>query len=162
MWSTSLVSHLNDEGAEIFINDINLEQVLLTCRKYDVKSLDSSEIFDFDMDIYSPCALGATLNPSSIATEKQIDSINQLEDENRDSLLLAKKAIERGLLVNAGGLINVYSELKKFSREEALDQTRKIYNTTLDILNKSKEESITSYAAALKIANARLASKNKK
>jgi len=164
----SLVSHLNDEGAEIFINDINLEQVLLTCRKYDVKSLDSSEIFDFDMDIYSPCALGATLNPSSIAKLKCAivcgAANNQLEDENRDSLLLTKKAIifAPDFLVNAGGLINVYSELKKFSREEALDQTSKIYNTTLDILNKSKEESITSYAAALKIANARLASKNKK
>ena len=163
----SLVAHLNDEGAEIFINDINLEQVTLICKKYNVNSIQSSEIFDFDMDIYSPCALGATLNPISI--EKLKCSIicgaanNQLEDENRDSLLIANKAIifAPDFLVNAGGLINVYSEIKKFSREEALSQTRKIYNTTLDILRKSQVENITSYAAALKIANQRLLSNNK-
>jgi leucine dehydrogenase len=163
----SLVSHLNDEGAEIFINDINLEQVTLICKKYNVNSIQSSEMFDFDMDIYSPCALGATLNPISI--EKLKCSIicgaanNQLEDENRDSLLIANKAIifAPDFLVNAGGLINVYSEIKKFSREEALSQTSKIYNTTLDILRKSQVENITSYAAALKIANQRLLSNNK-
>ena len=38
-------------------------------------------------------------------------------------------------------------------------QTKEIYNTTLDILNKSKEEGITSYSAALKIAKNRIKAK---
>ena len=157
-----LVLHLVNEGAEIYINDINFEKVSSTCKKYNVRSLDSDEIFDFDMDIYSPCALGATLNPTNIGKLKCAiicgAANNQLEDEERDALLIEKKEIvfAPDFLVNAGGLINVYSEIKKFSSEEALNQTRKIYDTTLEILSKSLKENITSYSAALRMANERL------
>ena len=51
------------------------------------------------------------------------------------------------------------SELKGYNRDKALEQTKEIYNTTLDILNKSKEEGITSYSAALKIAKNRIEAK---
>lgn len=42
-------------------------------------------------------------------------------------------------LINAGGLINVYSELKQFSRAEALKQTEHIYKVTLDIFKSQKK-----------------------
>ena len=119
-------------------------------------------IFDLDMDIYAPCALGATINPDTIGRLKcEIiagAANNQLADELRDGKLCADKDIcyAPDFLINAGGLINVYSELKGYNREHALNQTRAIYNTTLEILNKADLEQITTHAAALEIAQQRI------
>ena len=60
-------------------------------------------------------------------------------------------------LINAGGLINVYSELHGYDREQALERTRKIYDTTLEILVKAEQEDITTHEAALKMAEQRIA-----
>ena len=62
-------------------------------------------------------------------------------------------------LINAGGLINVYSELKNFDEDKALRKTEEIYNTTISILNKSEKENISTHSAALSIAQERLSSK---
>ena len=59
-------------------------------------------------------------------------------------------------LINAGGLINVYSEINGYQREESLLQTKKIYDTTLEILLKAEDEDITTHKAALLIAEQRI------
>ena len=56
-------------------------------------------------------------------------------------------------LINAGGLINVYSELHNYDMNHALNQTRKIYDTTLEIFRKAELKNITTNDAALQIAN---------
>jgi len=52
-------------------------------------------------------------------------------------------------LINAGGLINVYSELSGYGKEEAMAKTANIRNTTIDILKKADAEGITPQTAAL-------------
>ena len=37
-----------------------------------------------------------------------------------------------------GGLINVYSEINGYDREKSLNKTKKIYDTTLEILLKAE------------------------
>ena len=83
---------------------------------------------------------------------------NQLADEVRDSQLCSKKGIVYApdFLINAGGLINVYSEIKGYDKEHAINQTREIYNTTLEILKKSELEGMSTHAAALEIAEQRI------
>tara|TARA_B110000263_G_scaffold36159_1_gene27834 strand:- start:2469 stop:3554 length:1086 start_codon:yes stop_codon:yes gene_type:complete len=160
-----LVKYLFEENADIFISDIDADKLKIVEEKYNAEIIDNNNIVDFNMDIYAPCALGATLNTSSI--DKLKCSIvcgaanNQLEVEERDSLHLKRRNIifAPDFLVNSGGLINVYSEIKGYSRETSLDYTKKIYETTLDILNKSRDEGITSYSAALNIAKKRISDK---
>ena len=119
-------------------------------------------IYDLDIDIYAPCALGATVNPNTISRLKcEIiagAANNQLADELRDGQLCTDKGIVYApdFLINAGGLINVYSEIKGYDREHAINQTRAIYNTTLEILKKAELENITTHAAALEIAEQRI------
>jgi len=114
------------------------------------------------MDIFAPCALGGILNTSNIERLKcKIvcgGANNQLEDEVRDSLHLEKREIvfAPDFLVNSGGLINVYSEINGYDKEKSINKTKEIYQTTLDILNKSNKEGITSYASAMKIAEERI------
>ena len=50
----------------------------------------------------------------------------------------------------------MYSEIKGYDKEHAINQTREIYNTTLEILKKSELEDMTTYAAALEIAEQRI------
>jgi leucine dehydrogenase len=59
-------------------------------------------------------------------------------------------------LINAGGLINVYSELIGYNRDRALQQTEKIFDYTLDILKNAASEKIPSYLAANRMAEKRI------
>jgi leucine dehydrogenase len=56
-----LVGHLSDAGAKIYINDIKEENIKNTAEKYKVEVVKSEDIWDVDIDIYAPCALGATV-----------------------------------------------------------------------------------------------------
>ena len=158
----NLVRYLSEEGANVIINDINEKKLNYLAKEFGSKIVMGDSIFDLDMDIYAPCALGATVNPETISKLK-CDIIagaanNQLAEEDRDGQLCTEKGIcyAPDFLINAGGLINVYSELKGYNRDSAIKQTKEIYNTTLEILNKAKKEKITSHAAALKIAKERI------
>lgn len=157
-----LVKHLKEERAKIYINDINQERLDYVANKYGAKIIDSSLMYDLNMDIYSPCALGATLNTTSIQRLKcEIiagAANNQLEDENIHAVQLKEKGIiyAPDFLINAGGLINVYSEIKGFSRQDSMKSTKNIYNTTLEILNRAEKDGITTNQAAISIAENRL------
>tara|TARA_B110000003_G_scaffold274220_1_gene313679 strand:+ start:47 stop:1135 length:1089 start_codon:yes stop_codon:yes gene_type:complete len=162
-----LVKHLFEEGAEIIINDINKKRLASLEKKYGASVVFGDSIFDIEMDIYSPCALGATLNPNTI--ERLNCEIiagaanNQLADEDRDGQLCSDKGIlyAPDFLINAGGLINVYSEIKGYDRDDAINQTREIYQTTLEIFKKAELEGTTTHAAALSIAEQRIEDKRK-
>ena len=159
----NLVKHLTQEGATVIINDINEKKLAKISKQFGVKIVMGDAIYDLDMDIYAPCALGATLNPETIARLKCAivsgAANNQLADENRDGKLLLEKGIVYApdFLINAGGLINVYSEMNGYDRKDALKQTKEIYTTTLEILQKAESEGITTHSAALQIAKRRIA-----
>ncbi len=159
-----LVKYLKNEGARVFINDIDQQKMQDVATKYQVE-IAPENIFDLNIDIFSPCALGAVLNPKLISRLKckiiAGGANNQLENEKRDSILLSKRNIifAPDFLINAGGLINVYSELKGKSIKVAMKQTEQIYNTTLEIFERAKINDITSYEASLDIAEQRIYSK---
>ena len=119
------------------------------------------------MDIYSPCALGATLNDDTIARLRcQVVAgcaNNQLKDENEHGPELVRRGIVYApdFLINAGGLINVYSEINGTSRQGALTQTEKIYDFTLQVLDKAEQEGTHPQAAATRQAEERIASVGK-
>ena len=130
---------------------------------YGVEIIIGDGIYDIEMDIYAPCALGSTVNYDTLSRLKCSiiagAANNQLEDEKVHAEVLKSKGIiyAPDFLINAGGLINVYSELHGYDREQALERTRKIYDTTLEILVKAEQEDITTHEAALKMAEQRIA-----
>ena len=165
----SLVERMSKEGAEIYISDINHERMETVRDKYGVKIYEGKNIYAEKMDIYSPCALGATINDQTIAqfNTKVIAGAanNQLADEKKHGQMLREKGIVYApdFLINAGGIINVYAEIAKYDTKEIMRQTENIYNTTLEILNNAQKNDITSYQAAFNIAQGRIdARKNEK
>ncbi len=158
----TLVRHLSEAGALVTINDIHEDRVMEISERYHTHVFRGRNIFDEEMDIYAPCALGATLNDATIPMMKcEIiagAANNQLADENRHGKMLKEANIlyAPDFLINAGGLINVYSEIVHYDRNESLRRTENIYDTTLDIFKVSDAEGITTHEAALKIAMKRV------
>ena len=158
----ALVEHLSNEGAKVFISDINQARLEQVRDKYSVEIYTGANLYTEQMDIYAPCALGATLNDATIGQLKAKviagAANNQLADENKHAVLLREKGIVYApdFLINAGGIINVYAELENYGKQEIIRKTENIYTTTLEILNKAELEDITTHQAALNIAQARI------
>lgn len=158
-----LVDHLIKEGAEVFITDMSEEKLSEVARKTGATVVGMEEIYDLDVDIYAPCALGATLNDDTIARLRCAivagAANNQLESEERHGQQLQEKGIVYApdFLINAGGLINVYEEYRgNYSRENAYSMAEKIYDTCLEIIRKAEKEKITTHDAARRIAEKRI------
>ena len=83
---------------------------------------------------------------------------NQLADEVKHGKMLKEKGIAYApdFLINAGGIINVYGELKGYSKEQSIKKTENIYNTTLEIFKNSDKENITTHQAAFNLAQNRI------
>ena len=158
-----LLEYLAKENAVLFVNDISEDRAARASAQFKARMVGLDEIYDLDMDIYSPCALGATVNDNTIGRLKcQIiagAANNQLEDENRHG----KELMVRGFiyapdfLINAGGLINVGIDyLGGWSKERVYRKVEKIYHTTLDILSMSEKEGIHTQEAAIRLALQRI------
>ena len=159
-----LVDHLIKENAKVFITDISDEKVDAVAAKTGAIPVPMEKIYSLDMDIYAPCALGATLNDETIPQLKCAvvagAANNQLKDETRHGYMLIDRGITYApdFLINAGGLINVYNEyVGNYNRQRAYGQAEKIYTTCLNILNLASREKISSQEAAIRMAENRIA-----
>lgn len=158
----ALVEHLVNEGAKVTISDINQERLEAVKSKYDVTIYGGQDIYSEPMDIYAPCALGATINDDTIFKLKAKviagAANNQLAVEDKHSIQLQERGIVYApdFLINAGGIINVYAELENYDRQEIIRKTENIYNTTEEILIRAKANNVTTNIAALHIAKERI------
>lgn len=157
-----LIEMLKKDGAIIFATDIFEGGLKTAADKYNATIVKPEEIFGLDVDIFAPCALGAILNTENINQLKcQIvagAANNQLEDDNIHGDMIKAKGIYYApdFLINAGGLINVYSEYNGYVREIAFAQTENIYNTVLNIYDTASEYNINTQLAAIKLAEKRV------
>lgn len=154
-----LVEYLIKERAEVFITDIFEDRLKLVAKETGATVVDPSVIYDIDMDIYAPCALGATINDQTIDRIKcQViagAANNQLENEEKHGKILLEKGITYApdFLINAGGLINVYAEfVGGYNREQTYKHADKIYDICTAILEKSEKENIPAQEAAIEMA----------
>ncbi len=163
----TLVKHITDEGGQVILNDINEVRLEELSKKYNAKVILGNDIYGLDVDIYAPCALGATINDETIHQLKAKviagAANNQLADEIKHGNLLKEKGIAYApdFLINAGGIINVYAELEGYGRDEIIKKTENIYHTTLDIFRLSEKENTTTHRAAFNIAQQRIDTRKK-
>ena len=159
----NLVEHLAKENAQVYITDISDEKVKALAQKFGVKAVPMDAVYDLDVDIYAPCALGATLNDNTIPRLKCSiiagAANNQLKDEVKHGYMLIDRGITYApdFLINAGGLINVYNEyLGNYNRARVFEQAEGIYTTCLNIINYAEKEKINTQEAAIKLAEKRI------
>ena len=159
-----LVKHLRAEGAEVFITDIHEDTLKRVSNEYGAKVVGLNEIYDIDMDIYAPCALGATVNDETLAKLKCSiiagAANNQLANESVHGQIVMDKGIiyAPDFALNAGGVINCYSEVKGLTADWAMGQAEQIYTTIGNIVARSKSEATPTYKIANKMAEERIQS----
>jgi leucine dehydrogenase len=141
---------LYEEGAELFLSDINTYCTEDASQKFEratIVSVDS--IHSCDVDIYAPCALGREVTDVSIEQIKAKiicgSANNQLDTSEH-----GRKLFEKGIIyvpdyiANAGGLINVVAELGLigYNKETVLEKCKGITETVLLILKESARQAI--------------------
>ena len=123
---------LREQGAKVFVTDINKEAVQRCVDELGCEAVGLDEIYDVDADVYSPCALGGTLNEQTIDRIKAKiicgPANNQLAtDEIGDELQRRGVLYAPDYAVNAGGVMNVSLEIDGYNRERAMRMMRTIY-----------------------------------
>lgn len=158
----NLVKLISAEGANVMVSDIYEQRLKEVSKDFKVEIIDPNQVYDQEMDIYAPCALGATLNDDTLSRLrcKVISGAanNQLENETRHAEMIMKKGFvfAPDFLINAGGLINVYSEVMGLDRKGAMSKTQEIYDVTLSIFEESKRLNRPTNEVAVKMAQDRI------
>ena len=155
------VKLLKERGAKIFVTDINKALVDKAVSEYGAEAVGLDEIYDVPADVYSPCALGGTINPQTLPRLKCKvicgAANNQLADHE-----IGDEVVKRGILyapdyaVNAGGVMNVALELDGYNRERAMRMMRTIYHNLARIYEISDRDGIPTYKAADRLAEERI------
>ena len=165
----NLCHQLHNYGVELFVTDLNRERTEEIRQLYGAKVVEPEEIYSLDVDVFAPCGLGGILNSITIPQIKAPivagAANNQLEDEYIHSRLLELKNILYcpDYVINAGGLINVYSEMVGADDEQILTHLHGIHDTLIDIFTKAKQEKITTHEASKRLGEERIMkAKNKK
>lgn len=157
----SLAEGLLAAGARVLGADPN-EKAVEAARALGVEIVPIDEIFSLPCDIFSPCALGGTLNASSIPALRTRAvagaANNPLAEPEADARLLASRGIlyVPDFLINSGGLIHVYHEFigRTFGETEA--RVRRLEGFVHDTLETAVARGILPLEAAREEAQARI------
>ena len=152
---------LREQDAKVYVTDINKELVQRAVDDYGCTAVGLDEIYDTDADVYSPCALGGTVNEETLkrlkckiicgAANNQLAS-NEIGDEvSRRGLFYAPD-----YAVNAGGVMNISLEIDGYNRERAMRMMRTIYHNVSRIFEIAKRDKIPTYLAADRLAEERI------
>ncbi len=149
--------------ARITVTDILPERVRRVVREFGVKAIPSEEIYTQDAEIYSPCALGATINDETLKKLKcKIIcgcANNQLKEERHGDLLQKMGILYApDYIANAGGTIYDTDRLGVggVNHERGKEKVSRIYQTMEKLIEISKRENIPTYLAADRLAEERI------
>ncbi|MFF1965093.1 Leu/Phe/Val dehydrogenase [Streptomyces sp. NPDC058232] len=160
-----LVEHLLKDGAEVVITDVRDESVRRITELHPEVAVaaDTATLIRTEgLDIYAPCALGGALNDETVPvlTAKVVCGAanNQLAHPGVEKDLADRSILYApDYVVNAGGVIQVADELHGFDFDRCKAKASKIFDTTLAIFARAKDDGIPPAAAADRIAEQRMA-----
>ena len=114
---------LHDAGAELFVSDVNRENLAAASRELPVTEVAPTELLYADVDVLAPCALGNVLTSTTIPRIKAKIVAGAANNQLATAADGARLA-ERGILyapdyvINAGGIITVAHEYSGSSSED--------------------------------------------
>lgn len=148
------------EGAELIVTDINPILVEEAVNYWGATSVSSEQIFQIDCDIFSPCAIGGIVNAKTIPQLKcraiaGIANNQLLTDEDGEMLIKKNILYAPDFVINAGGLINISSEIGREGYHPALARNRvdHLYEVLLSIFEQAEKSGKSTHQIALEMAN---------
>lgn len=155
-------NELKDKAKKIYFTEINNDYIERMKNEHpEVEFVNKDEIYSMEVDVFSPCALGGVLNDDTIPLLKcpiVAGSSNNVLKEERHGEVLKNRGIlyTPDFVINAGGLINVYHELKGYNEARALAEVKLIFDRLLDIFKIAKNDDIPVNIAAIRFAEKRI------
>ncbi|GAB3073445.1 Glu/Leu/Phe/Val dehydrogenase [Nocardioides zeae] len=156
-----LVGLLLDAGAEVTVADASPAARAAAMQRHPgITARD--EVLGAPLDVYAPCAMGATLTPASVARLRAEvvcgAANNQLLDSSVVGLLEGRGTTwVPDYVANAGGLIQVMGEIEGRDAAAVREQVRALATTVTTILERAQEQGRSTSAVAGEIAAERLA-----
>jgi len=156
-----LAKELHEAGAKLVVTDIDAERVKRVVNEFGARGVAADEIYSTTADIFAPCALGAIINDKTIPQLK-VEIVagaanNQLlEERHGDELERRNITYAPDYVANAGGVINVYSELAGWTSARSFRKADEIYETVRKVFEIAKEEKVPTYLAADRLAEQRI------
>jgi leucine dehydrogenase len=134
-----LCQELTAVGAKLKVYDIRADKVEHIVKTFKATAITAAEVYSTDADIFG----GAN---------------NQLLVMDTHAKALAARGIlyAPDYVANAGGVINVYSELTGWTRDRALRKADEIFDTVLGVYQIADEQGITTALAADRLAERRI------
>ncbi len=157
----ALAALLHQEGARLYVSDMDPERVAMASRDFGADPLLGHEIYRVDCDIYAPCALGGSINERTVPRLScrivAGAANNQLECPEVAAMLDASHILYApDYVINAGGLINIAEELTEYSKIRAYQKISEIQARLDTVFSLANEASVTSAEAANQLAEKRL------
>ncbi|MEX0584685.1 MAG: Glu/Leu/Phe/Val dehydrogenase dimerization domain-containing protein [Natronospirillum sp.] len=149
-------------GAHIVVTDVNAEVLTQARDELGAEVVSPDALYDQPMDVFAPCALGATVNPHSLerlsARIIAGSANNQLDTAATGDLLFRKGVCYApDYVINAGGIIDVYHERQgHYDPETVNNHVEGIYRSLLEIFERSDEQQRPTSELADTIARERL------
>ena len=156
-----LAKELHEAGAKLVVTDIDPERVKRVVSEFGARPVAPEEIYGVQADLFAPCALGAIVNDKTIPQLK-VEIVagaanNQLLEERHGDELERKGILYApDYVANAGGVINVYSELAGWTSARAFRKADEIYDTVLRVFSIARQDKVPTYQAADRLAEQRI------
>lgn len=153
---------VHDDGGKLVFTDISEENIERFKNKFpQAEFVQPENWYSYPMDIYAPCALGATVNDETIPLLKckviNGAANNQLAEDRHGKVLKEKGILYApDYLINAGGLMNVSIEFEGWNDSKSRRMIDKIYDTTMEIFTLADERGIPVNEATDLLAEQRL------
>lgn len=154
--------HLSKAGANLVIADINQSALEVIAAETGASIVTTDDIYDAPMDIFSPNALGATINKATLprlsakviagGANNQLATADMGDLVRRAGILYAPDYV-----INGGGIINVAAEISgNYSKEWVHGKLSTLMTTLGTLLDQSLSENLPTSVIADRIARARI------
>jgi leucine dehydrogenase len=156
-----LCALLAADGARLSVADVRPAAVQRVCEEFAAQPLAVEEIMAADVDVLSPCALGAVLNSQSLPRLRArviAGAANNQLAQGQDGTALSTMGIlyAPDYVINAGGIISVSREYQGGSEAQVLADIERIPLRLTEIFERARRENRTTNAVADDMARERL------
>ena len=156
----ALCGTLAAEGVKLIVSDVNPAAVARAVKDFAAEAVDPEGIYQAEVEVFAPCALGAIINDKTIPRLKAsivAGSANNQLAEARHGDELARRGVlyAPDYVINAGGVINISYEGPAYDKVAAIRHVAAIRGTLAEIFTRADAQGIATSLAADRLAEER-------
>lgn len=154
-----LIALLDEAGAELWVSDIDHDVLKAISERYPrLHVVNPDEIYDLEVDVFAPCAIGRTINVETIPrlkTRLVCGAANNILKEKADARRLQERKIAfvPDYVCNRMGITNCADEWHGYLPEDIQLAAERVFPDSLRVLKHARNLAITSSQAADELAD---------